>query len=89
MHGSPDGSGRTTEDSFFQRWGIGFLVLPILVLITLIGLAITQPAASNWISDAVRVVLAGANLLPNVAPTQVAEPAGKVRPVKACRLIRT
>ena len=75
MHGSPDGSGRTTEDSFFQRWGIGSLVLPILVLITLIGLAVVQPATTNWIADEAMAEFTGANYGPHAVPTQLAKAA--------------
>ena len=53
MRSSSDKSGGTTENGFFQRWGAGFLVLPVLLLITLIGLAIVQPATTNWIADQV------------------------------------
>jgi hypothetical protein len=75
MHGSPDGSGRTTEDSFFQRWGIGFLVLPILVLVTLIGLTVVQPATTNWIADEAMAEFTGANYGPHAVPTQLAKAA--------------
>jgi hypothetical protein len=73
MRGSSDRSDETTENSFFQRWGAGFLVLPVLLLITLIGLAIVQPATSNWIADQVMAEVPGANYSPDAAPTQFAK----------------
>jgi hypothetical protein len=73
MRGPCDESGETIENGFFQRWGAGFLVLPILLLITLIGLAIVQPATSNWIADAVMAEVPGANYSPDAAPTQFAK----------------
>jgi hypothetical protein len=67
-----DKSGGTTENSFFQRWGAGFLVLPIILLITLIGLAVVQPATTNWIGEGVMAEFTGANYGPNPAPNQFA-----------------
>jgi hypothetical protein len=82
MHGSLDKSGNN-EDSIYRRWGLGFLVLPALLVITLIGLAIMQPAASNWISEAVQAEIAGISVMPEAAPTQLAQPAMEFRTVRA------
>ena len=46
MHGSFDRPGRD-NDSIYRNWGIGFLVLPVLLVMTLLFLAIVQPATSN------------------------------------------
>ncbi len=73
MHSPSDRSGGTTENSFFQRWGAGFLVLPVLLVITLIGLAIVQPASTNWIADEVMAEFTAANYGPDAAPTQIAK----------------
>ena len=73
MHSPSDRSGGTTENSFLQRWGIGFLVLPVILVITLIGLAIVQPASTNWIADEVMAEFTGANYGPDAAPTQIAK----------------
>jgi hypothetical protein len=73
MHGSSNRSGETTEDSFYQRWGTGFLVLPVVLVIALIGLAIIQPATTNWIADEVMAEFTGANYGPQAVPTQVAK----------------
>jgi hypothetical protein len=73
MPGPSDRSDETTENSFFQRWGAGFLVLPILLVITLTGLAIVQPANTNWIADEVMAEFTGANYGPDAAPTQLAK----------------
>jgi hypothetical protein len=56
-----------------------------LVLIVLIGLVACRPAAAPWISEAAQAVI---NFVPGLAPTRLAQPAGKTRPAKACRLIR-
>jgi hypothetical protein len=82
MHGSFDKSGGT-HHRVQRNWNIGFFALPVLLAITLIGLAIIQPAASNWISEAVQAEFAGSNLAPESAPTQVAQPATGIRNVNA------
>jgi hypothetical protein len=82
MHGSLDKSGNN-EDSTYRRWGLGFLALPALLAVTLIGLAIMQPAASNWISEAVQAEVAGISLMPEAAPTQLARPDMEIRTVRA------
>lgn len=73
MRSPSDRSDETTDSSFFQRWGAGFLVLPVLLVITLIGLAIVQPATTNWIADGVMSEFAGANYSPDTPPTQLAK----------------
>jgi hypothetical protein len=73
MRSPSDKSGGTTENGFFQRWGAGFLALPVLLVITLIGLAIVQPATTNWIADQVMAEFTGANYGPDAAATQLAK----------------
>ena len=75
MHGSPDGSHETTDNSFYQRWGIGFIALPVLLVIALIGLAIIPTATTNWIADEVMAEFSGSNYGPQAAPAQVARAA--------------
>jgi hypothetical protein len=82
MHGSfdrPSESGNRTQRS----WSIGFFAFPILVAIALIGLALAQPAASNWISEAVQAEFGGGNLTPEIAPVEMAKPAMQIRTVRA------
>ena len=82
MHGSLDKSGKN-EDTFYQKWGIGLLVLPVLFVIVVAGLAIVQPATSNWISEAVQAEFTGISVMPEVTPTQLARPAMEMRTVRA------
>ncbi len=82
MHGSLDRSGQA-DDNVRRGWRIAFFALPVLILVALVGLAITHPSASIWISDAVQAEFAGANDGPDLAPTQLARPAGKTRTVRA------
>jgi hypothetical protein len=80
MHGSFDESG--VSDGRTQRsWSIGFFALPVLIAVALVALAITQPSASNWISEAVQAEFAG-TLAPDLAPTQLARPAMQIRTVR-------
>jgi hypothetical protein len=82
MHGSFDKLGET-GNRIYRNWGIGVFALPVLVVIALIGLALTKPAASSWISDAVQAEFAGYNLPQEAASTLLAQP---VMTVQAARL---
>jgi hypothetical protein len=82
MQGLLDKSGETIN-RIYQRWGIGIFALPVLLMIALVGLAMTPGAPSNWISQATEAEFAGANYRPEPAPAQPANPAIKIRTVKA------
>jgi hypothetical protein len=82
MHGSfdrPGQSGNRTQRS----WSIGFFAFPILLVIALVGLALAQPAASKWISEAVQAEFGGGNSKPEIAPVQLAKPIMQIRTVRA------
>jgi hypothetical protein len=81
MHGSFDRSG-TRNRTFLERWGIGFPAFPVLLAVALIGLAILEPAASKWISEATQAELAGIYVVPQTTPTQLARPSMEVRTVR-------
>lgn len=59
----------------YRNWTVQLFALPILVLVALIGFAVTHPGMSRWISDAVDAEFVG----PYLAP---ATPAGDVRTAK-------
>ena len=82
MHGSFDESDRN-NNSIYRRWGIGFLVLPVLLAIALLGLAIVQPATSNWIAETVQAEFIGNSMVPEQAPAQLAQPRMQIRTVRA------
>lgn len=70
MHGTFDRSGKShnrTDRSF----SLGLFLLPALLVIALIALAVVQPAASVWISEAAQAEFVGLNV-PDLAPTQLA-----------------
>jgi len=82
MHGTFEKFGK--DDNLVQRsWSIGFFAVPVLLATGLIALAILQPAASVWISEAAHAEFASAYPLPEAAPTQLAKPAEAVRTVRA------
>jgi len=63
MHGRFERPGEI-RNRFDRSWSIGLFALPILFAIALVGLALTQPAASNWISEAAQAEFAGILLTP-------------------------
>jgi hypothetical protein len=72
MHGSFDRSGENANRT--QRsWSVGFFALPVVLVIALIALAVTQPVASNWISESVQAEFVGTDFAP-AAPTRIAKP---------------
>jgi len=66
MHRSFDKS-KQTVNRVYQSWDVGFFALPALLAIALIGLAITQPAASSWISEAAQVESGDSNFGSEIA----------------------
>jgi hypothetical protein len=82
MHGTFDRSGES-RNRFDRSWSVGLFAVPALFAIALVGLAMTQPAASNWISEAAQAEFAGAFMVPEIAPTQLAQPAMQIRSVRA------
>ncbi len=82
MHGSFDRSGES-NNRISRSWSIGFFVLPALLVITVIGLAITHPVVSIWISEAVQAEFVDTYLASDAAPTGLAQPGSVIRTVKA------
>ena len=40
-------------------WSVGFFALPLVLVIALVALALTQPIASTWISEAAQAEFVG------------------------------
>ena len=73
MHGSFDRSDKS-NNRIDRGSGIGFLALPVTLVIVLIGLAMIQPAAPAWISEAVQAEFVGPDVGPDMRPMQLAQP---------------
>ena len=70
--------------SVYRNWDIKLFALPILLVVALIGFAVSHPGASRWISEAAQAEFVGADLVPDLAPpTRVAQPTNEIRTVKA------
>jgi hypothetical protein len=82
MHGSLD---RPPQDdhSSYRGWDIKLVALPVLVVIALIGLAVSHPNASRWISEAAQAEFVGTDLMPDLGPpTRLAQPTNEIRTAK-------
>ena len=82
MHGSFDKSGEAIR-SIYRGWGIGVFALPVLVAAILVGLAITRPEVSSWISEAAQAEFVNSGQLQGDNPTQAARPSLEIRTVRA------
>jgi hypothetical protein len=80
MHGSLNRSDEKRDRSD-RSWSIGFFALPVFVVIALTALAITEPATSTWISEAVEAEFAGMTS-PVAVPKELAQPAMQIRTAK-------
>jgi hypothetical protein len=82
MHGTFDRR-RESDNRIHRRPDIGFFALPAFLAIALLGLAVTHPAVSTLVSNAVQAEFVGIDPAPNVAPTQLAQPGMVTRTVRA------
>jgi hypothetical protein len=80
MHGT---FGRINENrnSAERDWSVGFFALPALLVSAMVVLAVLQPAASNWISEAAQAEFVGVTVA-EVAPIQLAQPPTQTRLIK-------
>ena len=83
MHGPLEKQPRDSK-SAYRNWDIKLYALPILLVVALIGFAVSHPSASKWISDAAQAEFVGTALVPDLAPpTRLAQPTNEIRTVKA------
>lgn len=73
MHGTFDRS-RKSYHRIDRGSGIEFLALPALLVIAVVGLAMTHPALPSWISEAVQAEFVNPDLVRDIPPTQLAQP---------------
>jgi hypothetical protein len=81
MHGTFERSRETRNDDGNRGSGIGFLALPVIIAVAMVALVIAKPEASVWIAQAAQAE--AGFIVPDAAPTQLAQPAGEIRGVKA------
>jgi hypothetical protein len=85
MHGRSDRSGKS-DDSIYRKWGIGFLVLPLVLAGALFALSILQPPTSNWIAEIVSAEFSGISLVPKQTPREqvpMVQPGTQLHTVRA------
>ena len=83
MHGSFDKQPHDDQNTD-QGWSIKLVALPLLVVVALIGMVLSHPAAIRWISDAAQAEFVGTDMVPDLAPPmRAAQPRNEVRSVKA------
>jgi hypothetical protein len=82
MH-SRFGRSRSKIDGFFEQWGFGFVILPVLLAIAMVVLSVFQPKNSNWVAESVQAELGEKSATPTNAPTQETEPSTQTRTVSA------
>jgi len=73
---------RRKESGFFEKWGFGFVVLPVLLAIAMVVLWVVQPK-TNLIADIVQAEFPGNSASTGEAPTQIAKPEMGTRTVTA------
>jgi hypothetical protein len=83
IHAWPVRQIRRIRQQHLPELGFGFLALSALFAIMLAGLAMVQPSASNWISEAAQAEFAATILVPDATPTRLAKPAMEIRTVGA------
>jgi hypothetical protein len=67
----------------YRNWGIGIFALPVLIAIALVGLVLSRPSASNWMSDAAPTEHATSNASPGAASAHLAQPQATTRAIRA------
>ncbi len=87
MHGSFDKPPQD-QQSNYQSFGIKLVALPVLLVIALIGMLVSHPSASKWISNAAQAEFAsqfiGTDIVPDFAPpTRIAQPSNETRRINA------
>lgn len=88
MQGSFDNRQQNPESNY-KSFSIKLIALPVLVIVALIGMLVSHPAAVKWISDAAQAEFVGTDVVyagpvPNVGqPAPAAQPRNEIRTVKA------
>ena len=81
MQRSPDDSS-PSDRRFLWNWTAAILAVHGVIVLVLVGLILSYPAASEWIAQAVQAEFVG-NQPPVAGPTQIARPGTQMRTVRA------
>jgi hypothetical protein len=71
-----------SDHRFSWNWTAGILAVPGVIVLVLVGLTLSYPAASEWIAQAVQAEFVG-NQPPVAGPTQIARPDTQMETVRA------
>ena len=82
MHG-PFEKARKGEPNIYQSWSMKLVALPLLLLIALIGYAVSHPDIAKWVADGVEAEFASTAAPESAPPTQIAQPGNRGRAVTA------
>jgi hypothetical protein len=86
MHGPSDKQPQDAR-SAYRSFSVKLVALPVLILVALIGMAVSHPSMTKWISDAaqaefVGTEFVGTDIVPGLAPpTRLARPTNQIRTV--------
>jgi hypothetical protein len=82
MHGSFDK--QQDDGSVYRSFSIKLVALPVLIVVALIGMAVSHPSAVSWISDAAQAEFGGSEFVGTqpAPPTQLARPNNQIRTVR-------
>ena len=83
MHGTFEKSREVRDNNVRRSSGVGFLAVPVVIAVALVGLAIAKPEVSTWIAEAAQAEFAGSVMMPEAPPTQLARPANEIRTIRA------
>jgi hypothetical protein len=87
MQGSFD-KRKQDPESYYQSFSIKLIALPVLVIVALIGMLVSHPAAVKWISDAAQAEFAGTDVVDTDQVRNIAQPAPTARPGNEMRTVK-
>ncbi|MCC8952026.1 hypothetical protein H8B02_00750 [Bradyrhizobium sp. Pear77] len=87
MQGSFDNRQQDPE-SHYGSFSIKLIALPALVIVALIGMLVSHPAAVKWISDAAQAEFAGIDVVDVDPLTKIAQPAPTALPRNEMRTVK-
>ena len=87
MQGSFDNRQQDLESNY-GSFSMKLIALPALVIVALIGMLVSHPAAVKWISDAAQAEFAGTDVVDVDPLTKIAQPAPAALPHNEMRTVK-